>query len=103
MYFDPKERGKLALATLGNYAEPSAIFIGDDARKLYELENRRTEIIRACAEEWARHCDVNKKEFWTRSLPQALFDTLEKYQTECSIVAAEAFLKQLGWKVERPS
>nr|WP_166306400.1 hypothetical protein [Bradyrhizobium sp. 2S1]MCK7671482.1 hypothetical protein [Bradyrhizobium sp. 2S1] len=41
-------------------------------------------------------------DLWTRTMPQALFDTLEGFSPQCAIVAAEAFLKQFGWKIERP-
>jgi hypothetical protein len=47
--------------------------------------------------------DQDKVTFWKRAIPQALFDTLESYEVAVAIVAAEAFLKQFGWKVERPA
>lgn len=98
-------RGQSALVNIDKYTPPECYFVsGDsgDGAKLYELENKRSDVIKACAETWAKIAEVSKKEYWTRSLPQALHDTLEAYQIECGIIAAEAFLKRHGWTVTRP-
>ena len=99
-------RGQHALNTLEHYTEPRCYFISGDnglGRKLYELERKRSELMEQIATIWAQIAEVDKAEYWTRSLPQALHDTLEGYQLECGIVAAEAFLKRHGWKIERPA
>lgn len=88
---------------LMTFVEPSEIFIGAKAERLYALERRRSEAIMACAKEWAKIRGYDDEALWVRSVPQALFDTLESYSIGGSIVAAEAFLKQFGWKVERPT
>ncbi len=95
-------RGIRALETIEKYAIPQEVFVGGGARKLYDLEERRRKIIDQCAKEWAKVAEVPETEFWTRSLPQALFDMLNAYQVESALVAAEGFLKQHGWTVERP-
>lgn len=99
-------RGQMALAKLSEYVEPQSLFVSGESRegrKLYALETMRSEIIEKCAQQWARIADVDKSEYWTRSIPQMLHDTLEAYQTECGIIAAEAFLKRHGWTVTRPT
>jgi hypothetical protein len=90
-----------------NIIEPTEIFIGRSKAtdKLYDAEEVRAEAIKSCAKEWAKvhGADVEDKDaFWNHIIPQALFDTLESYSPAAAIVAAEAFLKQFGWKIERP-
>ena len=90
---------------LANIVEPKEIFIGDSdaAKTLYRLENKRNAAITACATEWGKVMDVDlERMLWSQLMPQALFDTLESYSPAAAIIAAEAFLKQFGWKVERP-
>lgn len=98
-------RGQAALVNLGRYKLPQCFYVCGDSgagKKLYELEEKRSQIIKACAEKWAEIAEVDKKEYWFCSLPQVLHDTLESYQTECGIIAAEAFLLRHGWTVTRP-
>ena len=98
-------RGQHALMNLDKYTQPELLFVSGESklgRKLYDLERKRSDLIGQIAATWALIAEVDKSEYWTRSLPQALHDTLEGYQTECGIVAAEAFLRRHGWKVERP-
>jgi len=98
-------RGQAALADLDKYTHPQCFYVaehGRDGKKLYNLEQKRSAIIEECAKTWAKIAEVEDKEFWFRSLPQALHDTLENYQTQCGIIAAEAFLKRHGWTVTRP-
>jgi hypothetical protein len=105
MRLSDEERGQLALADLHKYTTPQPFFIsgdGGEGAKLYELERKRNEAISACATQWAKIAGVDKKEYWTRSLPQALHDALESYQTQCGIIAATAFLLRHGWQVTPP-
>ena len=98
-------RGQAALAQLDKYTAPQSFFVAEEGklgRKLYDLERKRSVLIEQIAAVWSEIAEVDKSEYWTRSLPQALHDTLENYQTECGIVAAEAFLKRHGWIVTRP-
>lgn len=98
-------RGQSALGNLDKYTKPQCLFVsgdGGEGKKLYELERKRNELLAECAKQWAKIADVDKKKYWTRSVPQALHDTLESYQTECGIIAAEAFLERHGWVVSRP-
>lgn len=99
-------RGQAALAEIDKYTPPKCYYISEEGklgRKLYALERKRCEIMQEIAATWAEIAEVDKKEFWTRSLPQALHDTLENYQTACGIVAAEAYLTRHGWTVTRPA
>ena len=99
-------RGQAALDKLDSYTQPQSFYVsgdGKEGKKLYDLERKRNEIVGECAKQWAVLAEVDQKEYWFRSLPQALHDTLESYQTECGIVAAEAFLERHGWTVTRPA
>jgi hypothetical protein len=98
-------RGQSALKCLPTYTAPLPYFVsgdGGDGEKLYDLERKRNDIIRECAKRWAKIAEVSEKNFWTQSLPQALHDLLEAWDTAASIIAAESFLKRHGWKIERP-
>jgi hypothetical protein len=88
---------------LSKLVEPRRVRIGSAEEKLYALEEKRNKIIHACAEEWARIVEKafeEKSDKWKQSIPQALFDTLESFQTDCSLVACIAFLKLHGVIVE---
>lgn len=95
-------RGQLALQSIDKFVVPQPTFVGGEATRLYELEEKRSNILRECAQEWSKAVGVSKKDFWTRSLPQAIFDMLHNYEVGTAIVACEAFLTQMGWKIERP-
>src|SRR5262245_50225598 len=98
-------RGQQALGKLANYVEPQLVFVpsGDQTKRLYKLEGQRAETIKACAREWLRLTGLGEDKYWTQAIPQQLHDTLDGYETACGIIAAEAFLKRHGWKVERPA
>lgn len=61
--------------------------------ELYRLEHQRNEAIIGAAREWAKYMGVQKKEFWTRALPQQLFDLLDSFEHGASRMAAEAYLE----------
>jgi len=94
--------GQTVLDTLGQYTPPLPLFIDGEAKKLYKLEEKRNEYIHLCANEWAVLTDTADNALWFVSIPQVLHDTLDSFQVESAIVAAEAFLKRFGWRVERP-
>lgn len=77
------------------YIKPTVIRIEltSETEKLYKLENERNGLIRTAAHEWSTLMGVDKSEFWTRALPQQLFDLLESFDHEASKVAAEAYLE----------
>lgn len=83
--------------------EPSQTFIGRgrQTQTLYRLEDKRSAAIKACAQEWMKLQGVT--DYWGHGLPQALFDTLNSTQPESAAIAAEKFLRELGWKLERPT
>lgn len=98
-------RGQAALKDLDKYTAPKNFFVAETGKlgkQIYDLERRRALIIDELAMVWGEIAEVDKKEHWTRCIPQVLHDTLENYQTECGIIAAEAFLKRHGWTVTRP-
>lgn len=101
------EQGKTIVDELANYTAPQEIYIGSgkESANLYKLEERRNDVINSCAKEWGklRGLDPDDRDaYWTTIMPQALFDVLEGFTAATSVIAAEAFLKQFGWKVERP-
>jgi hypothetical protein len=98
-----KERGVAALSTIDKMVAPRPAFIGSGAKAFYAAEAKRSEYIKRCATEWAKVAGVDQEQFWTRSMPQALHDMLDAFEVSSAIVAAEAFLKRFGWKVERPT
>lgn len=88
-----------------HYTKPQEQFIGDGAKKLYQHEERRAQLIRSCAAEWARLNGLDKdddKVFWYHAIPQALFDTLNSYTPATGAIVAEAFLEKLGYEIKRP-
>jgi hypothetical protein len=99
---DDQTRARDALKSIDRFTSPSPIFIGESAKKLYAAEERRTKAIGDCAKEWADVVGVDRKEYWTRSIPQVLFDTLHNYETGAALLAAEEFLKRCGYSVTRP-
>lgn len=98
-----QRRGLDALERIEKYVVPQPIFVAGSAKKLYRLEEKRNELMSDCAREWAKANGVPESEFWTRSLPQAMFDLLNSYQVEPVILACEAILKEMGWTIQRPS
>lgn len=99
------EKAKYAQEALakGTCTKPSPIFIADGAKKLYKLEEKRAELIREIAKEWSKVCEVPEHEFWTRAIPQAVYDTLGAYGHETSLLAAEAHLERYGYTITRPT
>lgn len=101
-------QGKIrsAVEMLPNYKPPQSIFIGGSARKLYQAEERRSTAIKTCATEYCRLAELDHKDqivFWKTAIPQALFDTLDSFETSASITAAKAFLEHYGFTVTAPN
>lgn len=84
--------------------KPGRIYIGksEQTEKLYELERRRGEAIRATATEWARFMREarggDELDFWGEAMPQQLFDILDTY-ADGAVEAAIAFLEANGYIV----
>ena len=83
------------MAQVKVYIEPGSHFISrsDETEKLYRLEEKRNVAIKDCATEWAKINAVPQEEFWTQSLPQALFDLLQSFDSKAAEMAALAYLK----------
>lgn len=62
-----------------------------ETEKLYTLERKRNDAIKAAAKEYAKVMDHPAREYWSRTIPQALFDTLESFQGSSSYAAAKAY------------
>jgi hypothetical protein len=110
MQQDHKQRGRDIQAQLADYTVPRSTWIGrgtSATETLYRAEERRSIAIKDCARAWGKVMDIDVgtggTPFWNIAVPQALLDTLEAFETAAAAVAAEAFLVQLGYKVERPS
>lgn len=86
------------------YVKPTMLRIGatKETAKLYDLEDRRDELIKGCAREWARLLGFTDEEFWTVAVPQQLFDLLEAFDHRAAKVAAEAYLEYLQHRFGPP-
>jgi len=69
------------------------IFIGSEATRLYDLEQKRNELITRCAKEWSRIVKVDEKDFWSIAVPTAIYDILGGWDSQASIRASIEFLK----------
>lgn len=83
------------------YKKPSGVFIGrgDNTEQLYRLEEKRSQAIRAAAQSLGKVLGFDEKEFWTRTLPEELYNILESYDVDAAKVAAIAYLERHGFKV----
>ena len=77
------------------YVKPSSIFIPrcDESEKLYEAEAERQKIIERCARLWMDLHQISDSEFWTRGIPQQLFDILDSWDKGAAYIAAKAFVE----------
>lgn len=60
--------------------------------KLYQLEEKRKELNRAIAKEYARLLEHTKEEFWTKTMPEVLLSFLHNYAPSTALPAAEAYV-----------
>lgn len=76
------------------HVRPRVVRVGRTkaTENLYNREHDRSEAIRRAAVELAWVLDIPESEFWTRTMPQALFDTLESYEIGAGYVAAKAYV-----------
>lgn len=70
--------------------------IGADAEKLYTLEGKRNEAIKAAAKEHGRILLHEEGQFWDKTMPEQLASILENYERAASIAAALGYLRQFG-------
>jgi hypothetical protein len=88
-----------------SYRKPRRNFIGRSkaTEKLYRLEEKRSEIIKLCVEEYMKvtTSDSDPMAFWAIGMPQGLFDVLEAFDTEAAKLAAQSFLEMHGYNVEK--
>ena len=94
-----------ALDRAREYRKPEPQFIDAGATKLYKLEDKRADNIMACAKEWAsiNGIEAPGAKIYELAIPQALYDTLDRFDLTAALLAAEAFLENYGYKVERPA
>ena len=73
--------------------KPRAYNIGRSAKtkKLYDLEEQRSQAIQKCAREWLVVVDKPSSDFWSVAIPQVLFDTLESFVG--GLEAAQAYVE----------
>lgn len=88
--------------------KPRLIRIGSSAQKLYNLEYKRSELIKECAKEWnklaSKHFGFDPEEsIWKRAIPQVLFDILESFERSSSQLAAQAYLEHYGFTIILPA
>jgi hypothetical protein len=73
---------------------PGRAFVpnGPKTKRLYMLEEARSEAIAKAAREYARVMGHDERDYWVRTMPQALFDLLDSFDVDAAHAAAEAFL-----------
>lgn len=78
------------------YIIPECIRIGrsDRTERLYALESASTTAIGKAARELAQVLNHDKGEYWTRTMPLALFTVLESFDRHASEAAAVGYLRQ---------
>lgn len=86
------------------YVKPINPFIGrgDATEALYQKEEKRDNAFRASAEALGRVLDHTDKEFWTKTLPEALYAMLDHWDHHAGELACIAFLEKRGWSVTLP-
>lgn len=84
------------------YVMPTAPFItrGRTTEKLYKLEEKTADAIRAGAKELATVLEIPEAMYWRQTLPEALMTILGSYDQEASIMAAVGFLRTQGIAVD---
>lgn len=85
------------------YIKPQFVRISLTAstNHLYEMENKRNEIIEKCAMEHGRILGFSKQEYWTHSLPHHLLSLLDSFDNKASEKACQAFLEFHGYTVTK--
>ncbi len=78
---------------------PTNIWIGNDEKKLYTLEDKRSNAVRKAAKELAKVLEHEEKDFYSKTYPQALFDILTNYEKGAAIAAAKSFLEIYNFKI----
>lgn len=81
--------------------EPVSIKVPRNAstNHLYSLENRLHDSLKECAYEWLRVFNIREAEIWSQGIPQAMFDLLDSFTSECSVAAAKSYLRGQGFHV----
>lgn len=77
-----------------------------EAAELYAAEEVRNGSINRCVHEWMRVTGFDpsdEKAYWSRGLPQALYDALDSYDNCAAEAAAVALLEHRGYQVTSPS
>lgn len=79
-----------------DYVKPTGPRIGRSGRteKLYALENALSEAFRASSEELGRLMEHKKAEYFTHTLPEAIFSFLEGYDSNAVRLGVELWLQR---------
>lgn len=85
------------------YVKPTNPFIGrgDETEALYQREEKRDETFRAAAESLGRVLKHEPKEFWVKTLPEALYSLLDHWDHHAGELACIAFLEKRGWTISK--
>jgi hypothetical protein len=81
-----------------NVREPTTgkIYRDERSEKLYRLESKRNDALRACAEElqvvWPKVWGQTLDSLWDDAMPQAIFDLLESFDNSAVYAAVQAWL-----------
>lgn len=80
-----------------------AIGRSEDSEALYSAESKTTDAINRAAVELGKLMGHSKKEYWTKTIPQALIAVLCSFETKASIAAAVSYLIDVGVLTEPPA
>ena len=81
------------------YRKPTNPFVGQQEKKLYQLEERRNASLRAAAEELGKVLGLT--EYWTEMLPEAIYALLDQHDHSAGEIACIAFLEKRGFAVTK--
>jgi hypothetical protein len=86
------------------YRKPVNPFIGrgEDTEALYKREDKRDEAFKLAAESLGRVLGFTERQFWTHTLPEALFGMLDHWDSMASEQACIAFLERRGFTIQPP-
>lgn len=84
-----------SMSNADNYVKPEGPYIPSTERKLYRLEEKRNDAIHEAAVELGNVLGHDERQFWTRTVPEALLSVLQNFDRTAARLAAEAFLEKM--------
>ena len=84
------------------YVVPTSVRIDRTAasEKLYDIEERISDLLRQAAKQQSEILDIPIKSFWEQAVPLQLFSLLNSFQTWSAVPAAVGYLRSQGYTIE---